>query len=210
MKHFNRKIKGALFILFICLIAFIGFSKAGILFSDSGKDVITVSTTKKTFDPNNYVASVASVTKNHEETTTSSETTTTTTIVTTTKTSETTTTTTKSQVAVAPVSSWTGDKLSKNKGVVNGPSRKESYYNLNMTSVINAMRRMGYNEEEYPYWIREDGVKMLGGYVIVAANYEIRPRGTIIESSLGYAIVCDTGGFAKRNPTQIDVAVNWR
>lgn len=210
MKHFNRKIKGALFILFICLIAFIGFSKAGILFSDSGKDVITVSTTKKTFDPNNYVASVASVAKNHEETTTSSETTTTTTIVTTTKTSETTTTTTKSQVAVAPVSSWTGDKLSKNKGVVNGPSGKESYYNLNMTSVINAMRRMGYNEEEYPYWIREDGVKMLGGYVIVAANYEIRPRGTIIESSLGYAIVCDTGGFAKRNPTQIDVAVNWR
>ena len=56
MKHFNRKIKGALLILFVCLIAFIGFSKAGILFSDSGKDVITVSTTKKTFDPNNYVA----------------------------------------------------------------------------------------------------------------------------------------------------------
>lgn len=84
MKHFNRKIKGALFILFVCLIAFIGFSKAGILFSDSGKDVITVSTTKKTFDPNNYVASVASVTKNHEETTTTSETTTATQKVTTT------------------------------------------------------------------------------------------------------------------------------
>ena len=55
MKHFNRKIKGALLILFVCLIAFIGFSKAGILFSDSGKDVITVSTTKKTFDPNNIL-----------------------------------------------------------------------------------------------------------------------------------------------------------
>ena len=99
--------------------------------------------------------------------------------------------------------------LTKSKGVVNGPSGKESYYNLNMTSVINAMRRLGYSETEYPYWIREDGVKMLGGYVIVAANYEIRPRGTIIESSLGYAIVCDTGSFAKRNPTQIDIAVNW-
>ena len=68
----------------------------------------------------------------------------------------------------------------------------------------------GYSEEDYPYWVREDGVKMLGSYVMVAANYEIRPKGTIIESSLGYAIVCDTGGFAKKNPTQIDVAVTWR
>ena len=61
MKHFNRKIKGALLILFVCLIAFIGFSKAGILFSAGSGDVITVSTTKKTFDPNNYVASISSV-----------------------------------------------------------------------------------------------------------------------------------------------------
>lgn len=170
MKHFNRKIKGALLILFVCLIAFIGFSKAGILFSDSGKDVITVSTTKKTFDPNNYVASVIAVTKN----------------------------------------SWTGDVLSKSKGVVNGPSGRETYYNLNMTSVINSMRRAGYSEAEYPYWVREDGVKMLGNYVMVAANYNIRPKGSIIESSLGAAIVCDTGGFVKHHPTQIDVAVTWR
>lgn len=203
MKHFNRKIKGALLILFVCLIAFIGFSKAGILFSDSGKDVITVSTTKKTFDPNNYVASVASVTQKHEETTTGVTTTTT---VTTTKVI----TTTMQETTTKPVSSWTGDVLSKSKGVVNGPSGKESYYNLNMTKIVSAMRSAGYSEEEYPYWIREDGVKMLGQYVMVAANYEIRPKGTIIESSLGYAIVCDTGGFAKRNPTQIDVAVNWR
>lgn len=189
MKHFNRKIKGALLILFVCLIAFIGFSKAGILFSDSGKDVITVSTTKKTFDPNNYVASVIAVTQNKEVTTT--ETTTTTT-----------TTTTKS--------SWTGDVLSKSKGVVNGPSGRETYYNLNMTSVINSMRRAGYSEAEYPYWVREDGVKMLGNYVMVAANYSIRPKGSIIESSLGAAIVCDTGSFVKHHPTQIDVAVTWR
>lgn len=192
MKHFNRKIKGALLILFVCLIAFIGFSKAGILFSDSGKDVITVSTTKKTFDPNNYVASVIAVTKNKEVTTSA-----------TTQTESTTTTTTTK-------SSWTGDVLSKSKGVVNGPSGRETYYNLNMTSVINSMRRAGYSEAEYPYWVREDGVKMLGNYVMVAANYNIRPKGSIIESSLGAAIVCDTGGFVKHHPTQIDVAVTWR
>lgn len=200
MKKFNRKIKSALFILFVCLIAFIGFSKTGILFSDSGKDVITVSTTKKTFDPNRYVASVMAATQKKEEPTTT--TTVSTTTVTTTTVSTTTTTTTKS--------SWTGDVLSKSKGVVNGPSGRETYYNLNMTSVINSMRRAGYSEAEYPYWVREDGVKMLGNYVMVAANYNIRPKGSIIESSLGAAIVCDTGSFVKHHPTQIDVAVTWR
>lgn len=198
MKHFNRKIKGALFISLVCLIAFIGFSKAGILFSDSSKNVITVSTTKKTFDPNNYVASVAAVTQKREATTTTQITT------------QTTTTTTKAVTTTTAVkSTWSGEVLSKSKGVVNGPSGKESYYNLNMTSVINSMRKLGYNETDYPYWVRDDGVKMLGQYVIVAANYEIRPKGTIIESSLGLAIVCDTGGFAKRNPTQLDIAVTW-
>ena len=123
----------------------------------------------------------------------------------------TTTTTTKATTTTTiPTYNWSGDVLSKSKGVVEGPSGKETYYNLNMTSVVNAMRRAGYSEEDYPYWVREDGVKMLGSYVMVAANYEIRPKGTIIESSLGYAIVCDTGGFAKKNPTQIDVAVTWR
>ncbi len=198
MKHLNRKIKGALLILAVCLIAFVGFSKAGILFSAGGGDVITVSTTKKTFEPNNYIASVSSIsTPTKQET--SVEESTTTKIVTTTVA---TTTNLKSN--------WAGVVLSKSKGAIIGPSGKETYYNLNMTNVIKIMRRAGYSEEEYPYWIREDGVKMLGNYVMVAANFEIRPRGTIIESSLGYAIVCDTGGFAKSNPTQIDVAVSWR
>lgn len=199
MKHLNRKIKGALLILFTLLIAFIGFSKAGILFSAGSGDVITVSTTKKTFDPNNYVASISSVA------TTIPTTTTMVTTVTTTKQVNTTATVT----TTVSKSSWQGEVLSKIKGVVNGPSGKETYYNLNMTTVVNIMRKAGYSEEEYPYWIREDGVKMLGDYVIVAADFNTRPRGTILESSLGYAIVCDTGSFVKTNPTQIDVAVNW-
>ena len=44
---------------------------------------------------------------------------------------------------------------------------------------------------------------------MVAAAFSIRPKGTIVESSLGPAIVCDTGGFAKRNPTQLDIATTW-
>jgi hypothetical protein len=50
---------------------------------------------------------------------------------------------------------------------------------------------------------------MLGNYIMVAANLSTRPRGTIIETSLGTAIVCDTGSFVSSYPNGIDVAVNW-
>ena len=101
---------------------------------------------------------------------------------------------------------WKGPVLSKSRGTITGPSGKETYYNLNMSGVVRIMRRMGVEGE---YWVRDDGVKMLGDYVMVAANLDLRPRGSLIETSLGTAIVCDTGGFARRNPTQIDVAVAW-
>ena len=42
-----------------------------------------------------------------------------------------------------------------------------------------------------------------------AANLSLRPKGTIVESSLGMAIVVDTGGFAASNPTQLDMCVDW-
>ena len=101
---------------------------------------------------------------------------------------------------------WKGPVLSKGRGVNYGRSGKETYYNLNMSTVVSIMRSMGYTGE---YWVREDGCKMLGEYIMVAANLNPRPRGSIVETSLGDAIVCDTGGFAKRNPTQIDIAVTW-
>lgn len=75
-----------------------------------------------------------------------------------------------------------------------------------MEGVVSIMRSMGNND---PYWVREDGAKMLGDYVMVAAHLDIRPRGTIVETSLGKGIVCDTGGFAAGNPTQLDIATAW-
>ena len=103
----------------------------------------------------------------------------------------------------------TSGGLTKSAGVYNGPSGKETYYNLNMSGVVSIMRSMGYSEEDYPYWVREDGCKMLGDYIMLAANFSIRPRGTIVETSLGQGIVCDTGGFASYNTTQLDIATNW-
>lgn len=206
VKHLKRKLKSALIILVICLIAFIGFSKAGILFSVSGGDVITVSTTKKTFEPNMYVASVGVLSDIVKEDVT-------TTVSTTKSVTVTTKTVTKTTAIVQETtttsSTWDGPVLTKSKGVVEGPSGKETYYNLNMNGVIKIMRNAGFSEEEYPYWVREDGVKMLGNYVMVAANLSLRPRGSIIQSSLGDAIVCDTGSFAHSNQTQLDIAVTW-
>lgn len=99
--------------------------------------------------------------------------------------------------------------LTKQAGVFQGPSGKETYYNLDMSGVVSIMRGLGYSEDEYPYWIREDGVKMLGPYVMVAADFNIRPRETIIETSLGTGLVCDTGAFAYSNSYQLDIAVSW-
>ena len=104
---------------------------------------------------------------------------------------------------------YSGAVLNPSAGAILGPSGKETYYNLDMSGVVRIMRNMGYSAEEYPYWVRSDGAKMLGSYVMVAANLNLRPRGSIVLCSLGEAIVADTGGFAEGNPTQLDIATAW-
>ena len=101
---------------------------------------------------------------------------------------------------------WSEEVLSPDTGRINGPSGEETYYNLDMSWCVSMMKSVGYEYEEY---VREDGVKMFGPYVMCAANLDIRPKGTILPSSLGMAIVVDTGGFAEYNPYQLDIAVAW-
>lgn len=103
-------------------------------------------------------------------------------------------------------SDWDGPVLTAFAGTITGPSGKETYYNLNMSGVVSIMRSLGNNDE---YWVRDGGVKMLGDYVMVAANLDVHPRGSLVETSLGMGIVCDTGSFASGNSTQLDIAVNW-
>lgn len=107
---------------------------------------------------------------------------------------------------LAALNTWNGPKLSRSAGVNYGPSGKETYYNLPMNGVVSIMRSMGNTSE---YWVREDGVKMLGDYVMVAAHLGLHPRGSLVPTSLGMGIVCDTGGFASSNPTQLDIATAW-
>lgn len=104
---------------------------------------------------------------------------------------------------------WDGPVLDAYIGTIQGPSGKETYYDLPMRGVIDIMEDLGYVGDEWYFWIREDGVKMYGKYIMCAANLQLRPKGTIIETSLGTAIVCDTGGFAKHNKYQLDIATDW-
>lgn len=101
---------------------------------------------------------------------------------------------------------WNGSVLSAFSGVNYGPSGKETYYNLDMSGVVSIMRGIGNTDA---YWVRSDGVKMLGDYVMVAANLSVHPRGSLVETSLGTGIVCDTGGFAASNANQLDIATSW-
>lgn len=96
-------------------------------------------------------------------------------------------------------------QLTKTLGRVQGPQEEETYYNLPMDKVIEKMRELGYTESDYPYYIREDGVKMLGDFAITAADLNIYPRGTVVQTSLGQGLVCDKC----ETPNTIDIAVEW-
>lgn len=99
--------------------------------------------------------------------------------------------------------------LTSSLGRVWGPAGEETFYNLEMRGVVSIMRGLGFDEQNYPYWVRDDGVKMLGDYVIVAADLDIRPRGSLIDTSVGKGLVCDTGGFIYSNSEQLDIATTW-
>lgn len=97
-------------------------------------------------------------------------------------------------------------QLTETLGKVQGPQEIEKYYNLPMDKVVQIMRDKGYTEADYPYYIREDGIKMLGDFIIVAADLNKYPKGTVVQTSLGQGIVCDTYTASE---DLFDIAVNW-
>lgn len=113
-----------------------------------------------------------------------------------------------------PASTYASEPVPSGSGVLtasggvnyNANGNKETYYNLDMGGVVSNAYSMGVTGE---YWVRDDGVKMLGDYVMVAACYDVYPKGSLVDTSLGTGIVVDTGGFAESNPYQLDIAVSW-
>lgn len=111
-------------------------------------------------------------------------------------------------IEVTTVNGPQENHITKQGGKFFGPSGKETWYNLPMGKCIDIMRGYGYSVEEYPYWVRKDGVKMLGEYVMVAANTSVYPKGTVVETSLGTGIVVDHCVRATYDPG-VDICVTW-
>lgn len=91
------------------------------------------------------------------------------------------------------------------KGINNFMGHEESWYDLDMKNIIEKADQI-YGEN--PYWIREDGVKMYGPYVICASRKE--RYGDVVDTSLGRGLILDTGDFVKDHPDRIDIATNWK
>ena len=167
------------------------------------------SVTTKMTETTAVTTKTANATTTAKATTTAVETTTVTTttpVTTTTVTTTTVPTTTTEETTTTSSYVWDGPVLNPFDGIVSGPSGNETYYNLDMSGVISIMQSSGY---DYQYWIRDDGVKMYGPYIMCAADLSIRPRGSLVETSLGTAIVCDTGGFVEWDNTRLDIATTW-
>ena len=98
------------------------------------------------------------------------------------------------------------EHLTQFSGVYYYGEQKETYYNLDMSVVVQVAKSSGIKGD---YSVREDGCKMLGEFIMVAADYGVHPYGSVVETSLGTGIVVDTGGFAAWNPYQVDIAVSW-
>lgn len=94
--------------------------------------------------------------------------------------------------------------LTARLGVVTYDGHRESYYNLPMKKVVENAQQRGFYAD---YWEREDGCKMYGPYVIVAADYNLHPYGSVVDTSHGAGIVLDTGTFKDR--ATVDMAVTW-
>ena len=104
-------------------------------------------------------------------------------------------------IAMNPLTKAMGrNRYTTSEGIL----RQETYYDLNMKVVMGNCGGGGY------YTVRGDGVKVdRDGYVIVAADLNRYPRCSIVVTSLGLGKVYDTGGFAKGNPEQFDIATDW-
>lgn len=99
--------------------------------------------------------------------------------------------------------------LKKSRGVVHstdskGVVHRETYYDLDMGVVMRSCGQGG------RYTVRFDGMKIdAEGYIIIAANYALYPKCSIVETSAGPGRVYDTGGFVLRHPNGFDLATDW-
>ena len=81
----------------------------------------------------------------------------------------------------------------------------ETWYDLNMNKVVeNTDNALGLSDM---YWVRDDGVKCYGQWVIVASHPSVT-RYSIVDTSLGTGIVLDRHEMSDKN--LYDIATTWK
>ena len=87
-------------------------------------------------------------------------------------------------------------------GYCQGELGVEGYYNLNYANgdcIVGTMREVGYSQEDYPCWLRDDGVYMFGDYAMCCVSYDFGYNyGDIVPTSVGQGIVCDFSQFGQQ------------
>lgn len=94
--------------------------------------------------------------------------------------------------------------LTARLGVVDYNGHTETWYDLPMNRVVESAQNMGIPAE---YWVRDDGVKMFGQWVIVAAHPS-KIRYSTVQTSLGEGIILDA--HEVDNTELYDIATDWR
>ena len=94
--------------------------------------------------------------------------------------------------------------LTASLGRVTFQDHTETWYDLPMGKVVQRAQDMGIPAE---MWIREDGVKMFGPWVIVAAHPS-KIRYSRVGTSLGEGIILDT--HTADDTELIDIATDWK
>jgi len=94
--------------------------------------------------------------------------------------------------------------LTAKMGTIQFEGHKETWYNLDMTKVVERSdKAIGLTDM---YWVREDGVKMYAQWVIVAAHPS-KIRYSRIQTSLGEGIILDA--HTSDDKELIDIATTW-
>ena len=81
----------------------------------------------------------------------------------------------------------------------------ETFYNLPMDNITE--RADAYYGISGEYVVRDDGVKTYNGLVMVAADFDLHPFGTLIETSRGMGVVLDT--HTAKDRKIVDIATAW-
>lgn len=94
--------------------------------------------------------------------------------------------------------------LTARAGRITFNGHTETWYDKPMNRVIGRVQMIGIPAD---YWIRDDGVKMFGPWVIVAAH-QSKIRYTRLQTSLGEGIILDY--HTMDDPELYDIATDWK